>query len=155
MNTWANIVMDDGWVHPLANILSSFVINFWWDIVMKDRNSDGKPPWYIYSQVWFYHIVYNCWDVWHPSNKYAIVRKFEIIIHFLACSFRMQSIPICAIRLPLQIGCHFTCGKQLKSKWYCKNLIILLRQLYSFHNNKVIIIIIIVIINIQYSAERQ
>ena len=30
MNKWMNIVIDDGWVHPLARTLPSLVSNLWW-----------------------------------------------------------------------------------------------------------------------------
>ena len=42
MNKWKNIVMDDGWVHPLAKTLPSLVNNMWWNIVMDDLNLDEK-----------------------------------------------------------------------------------------------------------------
>ena len=42
MDKLTNIVMDDGWVHPLAETLPSFVINFWWYIVMDDFHLDEK-----------------------------------------------------------------------------------------------------------------
>ena len=42
MNKWTNIVMDDEWVHPLANILPSIVNNLWWNIVMNDWYLDEK-----------------------------------------------------------------------------------------------------------------
>ena len=47
MNKWTNIVMDDGWVHPLPKTLPSFVTNLWWDIVMDDWNLDEKTPNYV------------------------------------------------------------------------------------------------------------
>ena len=40
MDKWTNIVMDDGYVHPLVKTLSSFVSNFWRNIVMDDWNTD-------------------------------------------------------------------------------------------------------------------
>ena len=40
LNKWTNIVMDDGWVHPLAITLASLVSNLWWNIVMDDWNLD-------------------------------------------------------------------------------------------------------------------
>ena len=43
MNKWTYIVMDDGWVHPLANTFPSLVNNLWWNIVMKDWKLDDKP----------------------------------------------------------------------------------------------------------------
>ena len=42
MDKWTNIVMDDGWVHPLAETLPSLVNNLWWNTVMDDLNSDEK-----------------------------------------------------------------------------------------------------------------
>jgi len=38
MNKFTNIVIDDGWVHPLAQSLPSLVNNLWWNIVMDDWN---------------------------------------------------------------------------------------------------------------------
>ena len=38
---WTNIVMDDGWVHPLTKPF--LVNNLWWNIVMDDWNLDEKP----------------------------------------------------------------------------------------------------------------
>ena len=40
MNKWMDIVMDDGWVHPLAETLSSIVNNLRCNIVMDDRDLD-------------------------------------------------------------------------------------------------------------------
>ena len=41
MNKWTNIVMDDGWVPPLAETLPSLVSIVWWNIiVMGDYNLD-------------------------------------------------------------------------------------------------------------------
>ena len=34
MNEWINIIMYDGWFHPLARTLPSLVSNLWWSIVM-------------------------------------------------------------------------------------------------------------------------
>ena len=42
MNKWTNIIIDDGWVHPLAKILPALVINLWWNIVMDDIYLDEK-----------------------------------------------------------------------------------------------------------------
>ena len=42
MNKWTNIVMDDGWVHPLAKTLPSLVSNLCWNVVMDDWNLDEK-----------------------------------------------------------------------------------------------------------------
>ena len=42
MKKWANIVIDDGWVHPLVKTLPSLVNNLWWDIVTDDWNLDEK-----------------------------------------------------------------------------------------------------------------
>jgi hypothetical protein len=42
MNKWANIVMYDGCVHPLAKALPPLVSNLWWNIVMHDWNLDEK-----------------------------------------------------------------------------------------------------------------
>ena len=42
MNKWTNIVISDGWVHPLAKALSSLVSNLWWNIVMDVGNLDEK-----------------------------------------------------------------------------------------------------------------
>ena len=42
MNKWTNIVMDEGWVYPLAKTLPSLVNNLWWNIVMDDWNLDEK-----------------------------------------------------------------------------------------------------------------
>ena len=42
MNKWENIVMDDGWVHPLAKTLPSIVSNLWWSIVMDNWHLDEK-----------------------------------------------------------------------------------------------------------------
>ena len=43
MNKWTNIVMDEGWVHPLAKTLPSLVSNSWWNVVMDDWNLDENP----------------------------------------------------------------------------------------------------------------
>ena len=40
MNKWRNVVMDDGWVHPLAKPLPSLVSNLWWTIMMDNWNLD-------------------------------------------------------------------------------------------------------------------
>jgi hypothetical protein len=40
MNKWTNVVMVDGWVHPLAKTTPSFVNNLWWNIVMDGWNLD-------------------------------------------------------------------------------------------------------------------
>ena len=49
INKWSNFVMDDGWVHMLAETLLSFVRNLRWNIVMDDWNLDeewyGKGAW--------------------------------------------------------------------------------------------------------------
>ena len=37
MGKGTNIVMDDGWVHPLAKTLPSLVSNLWWNIVMNEK----------------------------------------------------------------------------------------------------------------------
>ena len=42
MNKWANIGMDDGWVHPLAKPLLPFVSNLWWNIIMDNWHLDEK-----------------------------------------------------------------------------------------------------------------
>ena len=42
MNKFADTVMDDGRVHPLAKTLPSLVNNLWWNIVMDDWNLDEK-----------------------------------------------------------------------------------------------------------------
>jgi hypothetical protein len=42
MNNWTNIVMHDGWVHPLSKTLPSLVSNLWWNIIMDDCNLDEK-----------------------------------------------------------------------------------------------------------------
>jgi hypothetical protein len=39
---FANNVMDDGWVHPLAKTIPSLVRNLWWIIVMDDWKLDAK-----------------------------------------------------------------------------------------------------------------
>lgn len=36
MNKWTSMVMDDEWIQWLANILSSLIINLWWNVVMDD-----------------------------------------------------------------------------------------------------------------------
>ena len=38
IDKWSNIVMGDGWVHPLTKTLPSLVTNLWWNIVMDDWN---------------------------------------------------------------------------------------------------------------------
>ena len=43
MNKWINIVVDDDWVHPLAQTLPSLVNNLRWNIVMDDWNLDENP----------------------------------------------------------------------------------------------------------------
>jgi hypothetical protein len=40
INKWTNVVMNDGWVHPLAKTLPSLVSNLWWKIVLDDGNMD-------------------------------------------------------------------------------------------------------------------
>ena len=40
MNKWANIGMDDGWVHPLVKTLHSLVSKLWWNIVIDAWNFD-------------------------------------------------------------------------------------------------------------------
>ena len=40
MNKWTNIVMEDGWVHPLGKTLSSLANNLRWTIVMHDWKLD-------------------------------------------------------------------------------------------------------------------
>ena len=42
MIKFISIVMDDGWVHPLAKILLSLINNLWLNIVMDDSNLDDK-----------------------------------------------------------------------------------------------------------------
>ena len=42
MKKRTNIVVNDGGVHPLARTLLSLVSNLWWNIVMKDWDSDEK-----------------------------------------------------------------------------------------------------------------
>ena len=42
MNKWANIVMDDRWVHPLVKTLPSLVNNKWTNFVIDDLNLDEK-----------------------------------------------------------------------------------------------------------------
>ena len=42
MKQWTNIVMNIGWVHPLAKTMSSLVANLWWNIVMDDWKLDEK-----------------------------------------------------------------------------------------------------------------
>ena len=42
MNKWINIVVDDGWVHPLAKTLLPLINNLWWNIIMDDWNLDEK-----------------------------------------------------------------------------------------------------------------
>ena len=43
MDDWRTIVVDDGWVHPLAKALPSPLIgNLWWNIVTDDWNLDEK-----------------------------------------------------------------------------------------------------------------
>jgi hypothetical protein len=42
MNKRTYIVMNDGWVHPLAKTLLSLANNLWWNIVMDDWNLDEK-----------------------------------------------------------------------------------------------------------------
>ena len=50
MNKWTNIVMDDGWLHPLAKTQFAIVNNLWWIIVMDNWNLDetslGKWQWW-------------------------------------------------------------------------------------------------------------
>ena len=41
MNKWTNIIMDDGWVHPLAKTLPSLVNNVWWIVVIIDWDVDA------------------------------------------------------------------------------------------------------------------
>ena len=36
------LVMDDGWVHPLAKTLPSLVNNLWWNVAMDDWSLDEK-----------------------------------------------------------------------------------------------------------------
>jgi len=38
MNKQTNVVMDDGWVHPLAKTLPSLISNLFWNVVMDDWN---------------------------------------------------------------------------------------------------------------------
>ena len=40
VDKWTNIVMDDGWVHPLAKTLPSLVSNLRWNIVTDDWKLD-------------------------------------------------------------------------------------------------------------------
>jgi hypothetical protein len=50
MNRWTNVVVDNGWVHPLAKTLPSLVNNLWWNIVTDDWNFDEKhigKCWYL------------------------------------------------------------------------------------------------------------
>ena len=44
MNKWTNIVMDDGWVHPLVqnHMFSSLVSNLWGNVAINDWNLDEK-----------------------------------------------------------------------------------------------------------------
>ena len=42
MNEFIKIVMDDGWVHPMAKTLPTLVVDLWWNIVMDDQNLDEK-----------------------------------------------------------------------------------------------------------------
>ena len=42
MNKWTNYVMDDEWVHPLAETLPPLVSNLLWNIVMDGWNLDEK-----------------------------------------------------------------------------------------------------------------
>ena len=42
MNEFPNIVMDDGWFHPLAKTLPSLVNNLWWNIGIGDWNLDDN-----------------------------------------------------------------------------------------------------------------
>ena len=42
MKKWTNIVMDDGWICPLAKTLPSLVNNLWWNVVMDDWILDEK-----------------------------------------------------------------------------------------------------------------
>jgi len=42
MNKQTNIIMDDAWIHSLAQTLPSLVINFWWNIIIYDWNLNEK-----------------------------------------------------------------------------------------------------------------
>ena len=56
-----NIVMGDGWVHPLAKTLPSLVNNLWWNIAMGDWNLDEKS---LGKRQWLQH----CKFVNHPKK---------------------------------------------------------------------------------------
>ena len=43
LNKWKNIVMEGGWIYPLAKTLPSLVNNLWQNIVMDDWKLDEKP----------------------------------------------------------------------------------------------------------------
>ena len=66
MNKWTNVVMDDGWVHPLANALPPLVNNLWWNMVMDDWNLDEKSfgKWQ-FLQHETHIIPQNVYKEWH------------------------------------------------------------------------------------------
>ena len=72
MNKWTNIVMDDGWVHPLAKTLPSLVNNLWWNIVMDDVNLDeeslGKWQLLQHCKSIIPHKIYKGWPIMLGSH---------------------------------------------------------------------------------------
>ena len=86
MDKFTNIVMDDGWVHPLANTLPSLVNNLWWNIVMHDWNLGEKSldKWQVIATLSIYNPpkFYKQWQTMLGSHLVLVTlyRGLQLVL---------------------------------------------------------------------------